>query len=285
MRPTLMPSLFAITLTACGVPDCLPGFKTVGEACQLDLPTPCADGTVRTIAGTCEAPYNTSNDVVVDPPDDTDPSDDTDPPNDTDPPDDTEVLVDTDNDTDVFVDTDVWVDTEVPPDTDVVPTEAILWIGEILDHRTIASIKYVEIQNVGGSAISLLGWSMQRFANGGTSPTSFNFPAVQLGPGETFVVANSLGQTAFENAYGTPDAYSSSANINGDDTVALVFDQEVMDLYGQIGVDGTGTGWEYTDSNVKRDPTATGPSPVFQLNQWVIIPNPASADPGSIGTP
>ncbi len=74
----------------------------------------------------------------------------------------------------------------------------------------------------------------------------------------------------FPSATHTLDATSSNVlNINGDDRVRIIetATSTVVDIYGQDGVDGTGTAWEYKDGYAKRL-NGTGPDPVFVEANW-----------------
>lgn len=60
----------------------------------------------------------------------------------------------------------------------------------------------------------------------------------------------------------------SSFNQNGDDTFRIVnTSQQVVDMLGEDGVDGTGLSWEYTDSYAYRI-SNTGPDASFALSNW-----------------
>lgn len=81
--------------------------------------------------------------------------------------------------------------------------------------------------------------------------------------------------TGFNSFFGfDPDYTSSAANINGDDAIELFSDldndgmPEVIDIFGDINVDGTGEDWEYLDGWAYRD-DQTGPDgPTFTLASW-----------------
>jgi len=84
------------------------------------------------------------------------------------------------------------------------------------------------------------------------------------------------GQSAFEVNFPSVDAShrldtgnASVLNINGDDRVRIIetSSTNVIDIYGQDGVDGTGTVWEYKDGYAKRL-NGTGPDPVFVEANW-----------------
>ena len=44
-----------------------------------------------------------------------------------------------------------------------------------------------------------------------------------------------------------PDYTDGAANINGDDAIELFKNAAVIDVFGDINVDGTGQPWEYKD--------------------------------------
>ncbi len=88
--------------------------------------------------------------------------------------------------------------------------------------------------------------------------------------GDFIYIVNS-GQTAdfntyFENTI-TP-LESGVINLNGDDRVALFNDSDVMiDLFGEDGVDGTTTGWEWLDGWAYRN-IGTSASATFTESEW-----------------
>jgi len=66
------------------------------------------------------------------------------------------------------------------------------------------------------------------------------------------------------------DATSASVlNINGDDRVRIIetSTSTVIDAYGEDGIDGSGSNWEYKDGYAKRL-NGTGPDPVFIEANW-----------------
>lgn len=66
--------------------------------------------------------------------------------------------------------------------------------------------------------------------------------------------------------------------INGDDAVELFFDSTkaftgseiVIDTFGEIDVDGTGTSWEYTDGWAYRKSFTEADSSIFNSNNWTF---------------
>ncbi|MCB0691828.1 MAG: hypothetical protein KDC16_09295, partial [Saprospiraceae bacterium] len=81
---------------------------------------------------------------------------------------------------------------------------------------------------------------------GGSDGQEYTFPAVPLLAGQCFFVASE--STSFNAWFGCdPDDTSSSIDLNGDDAVELFCSGNVVDLFGDINTDGTGTAWEYMD--------------------------------------
>ena len=94
--------------------------------------------------------------------------------------------------------------------------------------------------------------------------------------------------TCFECVHGfAPLGFLGSLGtfINGDDVIAprVETTTEVLDVFGLIGVDGTGAAWEYTDSWARRSSLAAGPT--FSATDWAFgDPNALDgADEATIG--
>jgi len=64
-----------------------------------------------------------------------------------------------------------------------------------------------------------------------------------------------------------PTFTSGKVSINGDDAVELFFNGQVVDLFGDIGVDGTGQAWEYMDGWAYRKSEST-PGSTFEISEW-----------------
>ena len=47
-------------------------------------------------------------------------------------------------------------------------------------------------------------------------------------------------------------------------------DATLVDMYGVIGVDGSGEVWEYTDSYAVRNSNVTSPIATFDASEWTI---------------
>lgn len=97
---------------------------------------------------------------------------------------------------------------------------------------------------------------------GGTDGEEFTFPGGAAAAGQFIYVARQ--ETRFLNWFGfAPTHVSSVASINGDDAVELFSNGEVIDVFGQIDVDGSGQPWEYSDGWAYRVNGTGGDSSSF----------------------
>ena len=79
----------------------------------------------------------------------------------------------------------------------------------------------------------------------------------------------------FESVYGFAPhleaTSNSAANSNGDDIMVLVNPSgELVDIFGVIGVDGTGTAHEFEDGRALHKPTVKRGNGVFEPSEWII---------------
>ncbi|MEE8522911.1 MAG: lamin tail domain-containing protein, partial [Thermoanaerobaculia bacterium] len=102
---------------------------------------------------------------------------------------------------------------------------------------------------------------------GGSDGEEFTFPAGPVSAGTFLYVASEA--SGFASFFGfAPTFTSGAASINGDDAIELFMSGGVVDLFGDINVDGTGEPWEYLDGWAYRD-DGTGPDgSSFVLANW-----------------
>ncbi|KQC09896.1 MAG: hypothetical protein APR54_03495 [Candidatus Cloacimonas sp. SDB] len=103
---------------------------------------------------------------------------------------------------------------------------------------------------------------------GGTDGEEFTFPEVTATEGDFIYLATE--SDSFNSWFGFfPDYIDGSAtNVNGDDAIELFQNNIVIDIFGEIDVDGTGEPWEYMDGWAYRV-TNTGPDgSTFVLSNW-----------------
>lgn len=127
---------------------------------------------------------------------------------------------------------------------------------------------------------------------GGTDGEEFTFPADSATAGDfIYVATEAIGFTSFFGF--APNYTSSAASINGDDAIELFQSGAVVDVFGDINVDGTGQPWEYLDGWAYRV-DGTGPDgTTFTLANWSFsgpnaldgeTTNASAATPFPIGT-
>lgn len=102
---------------------------------------------------------------------------------------------------------------------------------------------------------------------GGSDGEEFTFPADAASEGDYIYVASEAEE--FANFFGfTPNYTSDAANINGDDAIELFMGGSVIDVYGEIDVNGDGEPWDYTDGWAYRN-DGTGPDgTTFQVGSF-----------------
>ncbi len=154
----------------------------------------------------------------------------------------------------------------------------VLWINEIVDHAEDDAVRWVELYNPGPDPAMLSRFVIHRYANGSPLSATVRLSG-ELAPGDVWVVAGDAG--TFLARYGF-DADQADPTIDGDgnDVYELRLDGVPLDVYGEPGVDGFGTPWEYTDSVVRRDPIVTGPQDSWLPEEWRVTAGSAGESPG-----
>ena len=172
--------------------------------------------------------------------------------------------------------------------------QADLLITEVVDGNRIASdgsaganpdpfLVFMELTNTGGTDIDLSNFHYINMNNGGNSA---GFSSTQLSgilaAGDCYYIAyeSSGANNAFNVTYGyDANEYTGGKFINGDD-VMLLLDTEyvggsgaldtntIVDVFGVLGVDGSGEAWEYTDGGAKRNVGVTAANSTFDIGEW-----------------
>lgn len=153
------------------------------------------------------------------------------------------------------------------------PANGDLIMTEIGDPTNNPRALFVEVFNNGGTAVDLTDWSLAKYNDGSATPGV----VVDLGPAGTLVPGDYIvvGAQMFEDAFFfaptlvfTLDDDSQNPD-NGNDAWALrAPGGGIVDIYGEIGVDGVGTVWEYRDGRAVREPSAQAASDVFLDANW-----------------
>jgi hypothetical protein len=163
--------------------------------------------------------------------------------------------------------------------------QADLLITEVVDGTLPGGLpKWVELTNTGSSAVDLTLYSFGNFNNGSTT-LGGGAAATLIGTlpaGASYVINydadNGSGVGTFYDVYGQdPDFYMGGAYVNGDDVLALFLgnatgdgsNATMVDVYGMLGTDGSGTTWETTDSFSYRCGNSAN-NGTFDENDWHI---------------
>ncbi|MEA2105836.1 MAG: lamin tail domain-containing protein [Bacteroidota bacterium] len=143
-----------------------------------------------------------------------------------------------------------------------------LIISEVADPGDIYQARFVELYNATSSSIDLTGWQVRRYANSNTTSSDVDLSG-SIASGETYVIASNT--IDFETNFGfAPDAASGYISGSGDDTYELFNGTSVVDIYGEVGVDGTGEAWEYEDSRAVRVATVGTANTTWTASEWTI---------------
>ncbi|MFP4435804.1 MAG: ExeM/NucH family extracellular endonuclease [Chloroflexaceae bacterium] len=141
------------------------------------------------------------------------------------------------------------------------------------------------------SDLSIYGLESANNGNPAGGP-EFTFPADTASAGEfLYVASESTGFTDFFDF--APDYTGGVAGINGDDAIALYQNGTIVDVFGEIGVDGTGEPWEHLDGWAYRVDDTGPDGNTFELSTWTFsdpnaldgeTSNNTAATPFPIGT-
>lgn len=174
-----------------------------------------------------------------------------------------------------------------------------LIISEVADGTGAGGFpKIVEITNTGSSAATLDGLKLKMYTNGNlTAGSTYIITSYSLPAGASLVMTNidnvTPGQlwTDFTLTAPTHVLYSvNSVNSNGNDVYEFTDAGDVViDVYGVVGVDGTGTAWEFLDSYAVRNNDITNGNQTFTESEWTFAGanflDPFSADLSAYLTP
>ena len=163
------------------------------------------------------------------------------------------------------------------------------------------NLRFVELHNVGNTSVNLTDWYLQRWTNAASDPSANIIsltPIAELQSGGFAIIAAS--KTDFDATYSAvadiDGGTGGPADSNGDDQIALVNSSNVIvDFFGVIGEDGSGTEHEFEDGRAERKVSITAPNATWTASEWNIdndggagagaLDAPSGYDPGQWGTP
>ena len=114
-------------------------------------------------------------------------------------------------------------------------------------------------------------YGLEKAANGAASSgQTYTFPQHSKVAGEFIHIATET--PLFNQYFGADPTYeitTGELNFNGDDVVILYSNGTISDVIGEVGVDGSGTAWEYLDGWALRN-SGTGPNATFTISEWTF---------------
>ncbi|MDT7828686.1 DUF5689 domain-containing protein [Pricia sp. S334] len=162
-----------------------------------------------------------------------------------------------------------------------------IFISELADPDNNLAARFVELYNAAEEPLPLKGWTLRRYTNANTEiSASVDLSDFTIDGKATFVV--SPNPTEFETVYGfAPDlgiGKNSPADSNGDDNLELVDPfGKVIDVFGRVGEDGTGTDHEFEDGRALRNSDVAQGNPSYNIAEWTIYND--SGDAGTVKSP
>ena len=159
-------------------------------------------------------------------------------------------------------------------DTDVFLTSDQIFISEIADPNNNAEARFIELYNAGNEPLPLNGWFLLRFTNENiTAGSEIDLSGIIIDTNSTLVFSPNAAE--FESVYGFPPdlelGNNSPADSNGDDNILLVDPfGAIIDIFGLIGEDGSGTNHEFEDGKAVRNSNISKGNAVFTYTEWTI---------------
>lgn len=166
-------------------------------------------------------------------------------------------------------------------------TSTSIFISELADPDNNSSGRFVELYNAGESSLSLKGWVLQRYTNSNIEVSSqVDLSTIVIESKDVIVIAPDGDD--FNSIYGfLPDitaGNNSPADSNGDDNLVLVDPfGTVIDVFGMVGEDGSGTNHEFEDGRAFRKSNVLQGNTTYTISEWNII-NDTGAN-GTINNP
>ena len=140
------------------------------------------------------------------------------------------------------------------------------------------SNKALELYNPTTESVSLSGYTISVYNNGGLSASSIVDLSGSIAPGGTLVIAQSGAEDALK---ALADELTTQSLYNGDDAIILTDDADnILDSIGQLGVD-PGSSWSEgglstKDQTLIRNSSVTtgdtNPNDAYGLGEWVGLP-------------
>ncbi len=158
-----------------------------------------------------------------------------------------------------------------------------VFFSELADPNNNTGARFVELYNSATEPLNLDGWTIRRYTNANQEVSStIDLTGFAIEAENTFVISPNADE--FERVYGfAPDlgvSTNSPADSNGDDNLELVDPfGTVIDVFGIVGEDGSGTNHEFEDGRALRNSAISEGNPTYTFAEWMVF-----NDTGGAGT-
>ncbi|MEO0571946.1 MAG: DUF5689 domain-containing protein [Bacteroidota bacterium] len=162
-------------------------------------------------------------------------------------------------------------------------TSAEIFFSELADPNNNAEARFMELYNASSTPLNLNGWVIRRYTNANTEVSSIlDLSELVIAAKSTLVISPNANE--FERVYGFPPdlgvGANSPADSNGDDNMELVDPfGTIIDRFGVIGEDGSGTSHEFEDGRAVRNSQILKANTMYTFSEWTIF-----NDTGAVGT-
>ena len=152
------------------------------------------------------------------------------------------------------------------------PTNSLVITGIIDGPLSGGTPKAVELYVLDDiQDLSLYGISSITNGAGSSAGTvEYNFPADAVTAGTYIYLSHASDDTNFQAFFSFASTYQNSVlGVNGDDSIELYENGQIIDTFGDVDTDGTGEAWEYLDGWAYRS-SGTGPEgTTFTPTNWL----------------
>lgn len=151
------------------------------------------------------------------------------------------------------------------------PTNSLVITGIIdgpLSGGTPKAIELYVLDDI--QDLSLYGVSSITNGAGSSAGTiEYSFPADAVTAGTYIYLSSATDDTNFQAFFGFASTYQHGVlGVNGDDSIELYENGQIIDTFGDVNTDGTGQAWDYLDGWAYRN-SATGPEgTTFTPSNW-----------------
>jgi hypothetical protein len=153
-----------------------------------------------------------------------------------------------------------------------------LLITEIADPVNNTEGRFIEIYNRSALPVDLTNHKLVRWTNNSptyTASTAIDLSSVgTLNPGQFLIVA--ANSSSFNTLFGfSPDMAQGNgpADSNGNDQMAILFGETIIDIFGVPVEDGLNTCHDFTDGRAERKAFVLQSKPSFDESQWNVWSN------------